>query len=125
MSNSREKIAQHLYESGASEEYFHALRTQDRPILDPERALADAVIAAMPGLVKPLEWYDCPDNTSHDADCRYEISPHKYGFRLIKGVTGGGAYICDVSSRDIAKSAAQRHHVAQIMKAFGINDAIP
>ncbi|MBM61927.1 MAG: hypothetical protein CL484_03125 [Acidobacteria bacterium] len=142
MSEVREKIAQHIYESGASEEYFHALRTQDRPILDPERLLADAIIAALPGLVKPLEWEDHPKADGPVLSQAF--------------VQGGGYFICDDTddftgaylsfvscdnvkwwqhvrstsvelegrfySEDILplKAAAQAHHVAQIMSAFNI-----
>lgn len=86
----------------------------------PQEAEEYVKVAALPGMVQPLVWYDCQDGTSHDENCRYEIDPRPLSFRIIKGVTGGGSYICDASSMDDAKAAAQAHHVATILAAFGV-----
>jgi len=106
--------------------------------------LADAIIAALPGLVKPLEWEDHPKDAP--------VISQAF-------VQGGGYFICDdtddftgaylefvscdnvkwwqhVRSTSVElqggfhdedvtplKAAAQAHHVAQIMAAFGIDAA--
>jgi len=141
--NAQEKIAQYLYEQGISEAYFDAVHDQNRPILDGERVIANAIIAALPGLVKPLEWEDHPKADGPVLSQAF--------------VQGGGYFICDdtddftglycefiscrnatwygsvTASTDVVfahyqaddpaplKAAAQHHHVAQIMAAFGVD----
>lgn len=81
--------------------------------------LADAIIAALPGLVKPLEWMD--SSFEQDADFvdttqTYQIQEGVFWYAA--EVTG---HVC--GSNGAAMVAAQRHHVAQIMAAFGIDAA--
>lgn len=138
----RELLAQYLYESGASEEYFHALRTQDRPILDPERALADAIIAALPDMMVPVVWDDYPFNGEpvismavtalgtyficDDTDdftglyCEFISCKDATWYGTVRAAT---TVICDHVHTDDhtpIQAAAQAHHVAQTMAAFGI-----
>lgn len=144
MSDVREKIAQHIYESGASEEYFHALRTQNRPILDPERALADAIIAALPDMVKPLEWEHTmmtwgdrqPDRTyiekpsaqyweANGVKHRYEITevlderdPRSHGIFYL--CIGGGTKQVGFPDLELAQDKANSHNCRIALSAFGI-----
>ena len=128
MINAREKILPVL--TKARRENLSALQT------------ADAIIAKLPGLVKPLEWEDHPKADGPVLSQAF--------------VQGGGYFICDDTDdftgaylsfvscdnvkwwqhvrstsvelqgrfheEDITplKAAAQAHHVAQIMAAFGI-----
>ncbi|MBO9430570.1 hypothetical protein [Sulfitobacter sp. R18_1] len=121
MSNAREKLAEYLYEQGISEAYFDAVQDQNRPILDGERAIADAIIAALPGLVKLLEWekswaWGLDLWTSEG----FEISHSKDQGWWVKG---GGTTAFSPQSLEAAKAAAQAHYTAQIMAAFGIDAA--
>lgn len=77
-------------------------------------ARADAAVT-----VKPLVWYDCTDETSHDDGCLYEIEPHGKWFRLMRASTGPGAYIGDFDKRSEAKAAAQADHDALARSAIG------
>jgi len=77
--------------------------------------LADAGIE-----VKPLEWFDCADETSHDAGCQYEIEPMGNYFRLTRASTGPGGYIGHSDKRAAAKSAAQADYTARILSALQV-----
>jgi hypothetical protein len=83
---------------------------------------ADAIIAALPSMVKPLVWVHSYDGDHiHDTKCKYEIQRHDSGgrlWRLTKGVTGGGAYIGHYPSAAIAQAAADTYNVADVMAAL-------
>ena len=72
----------------------------------------------LPGLVKPLEWHDCADGTSHDDDCQYEIARDGKYWRVIRGVTGGTSYLCHADTLEAAKSAAQADYTTRILAAI-------
>lgn len=72
--------------------------------------------------VRPLDWVSCADGSFHDSGCLYEITPEgserRRYWRLTRAVTGGGGYLCDCSSLEAAKAAAQDHHAARIRGAI-------
>lgn len=69
--------------------------------------IADAVLAMLGP--KPLVWVYPSDGSTHDMDCRYEATLDGKFWRLVKGVTGGGAYISHYKDRATAQAAAQSH----------------
>jgi|VirMetMinimDraft_7_1064189.scaffolds.fasta_scaffold93843_2 hypothetical protein len=75
---------------------------------------ARAGAAAVMALVGPkqLEWEYPSDGSAHDVDCRYEVALDGKYWRLVKGVTGGGAYIGHFPDRAAAQAAAQSHRDA-------------
>lgn len=81
--------------------------------------LADAIIAALPGMVKPLVWVRHPIGWNCEGFMIDARNPR--AIYMMRGLHGKPRF----DSVPDAKSAAQRHHVAQIMKALGINDATP
>ena len=120
MSDRLEQLAQRLYESGASEEYFHAMTKQDCPVLDPERLLADAIIATLPSMVKPLVWDGAVSKL--DSECYYTAITSRSGKSVCVDYVSRDAshHIGYYSTLEAAKSAAQAHYVTQIMQAFGL-----
>lgn len=81
--------------------------------------VADAIIAALPDMVVPLRWIEGGDDSfMHDADFvdttqTYQIQEGLFWYAAeVHGVQCG--------SNDAAKAAAQAHHVAQVLSAFGI-----
>ncbi|WP_411975972.1 hypothetical protein [Sulfitobacter faviae] len=85
--------------------------------------LADAIIAALPGLVLPLEWEDW--SSGH----RLNYASVKNGYGVMQmyfpethfRVTLRGGTIETAGTEEAAKAAAQAHYTAQIMAAFGID----
>lgn len=86
-------------------------------------AMADQVIAALPDMVKPLEWreessgYWFANVPLSDRLSVYRAHPHRDG--------GHWCYFGDFRTdafpdADAAKAAAQAHHRARIMSAFGV-----
>ena len=91
-----------------------------REVMDAEET-ADAIIAAVPGLVRPLEWMDSgfeQDADFVDTTQTYQIQEGVFWYAA--EVTG---HVC--GSNGAAMVAAQRHHVAQIMAAFGSTARCP
>ena len=88
---------------------------------------ADAIIAALPGMVKPLEWVKAQINY-HRSDplngaIRYTVresinQPGAWHWYL-----NGTRDSTPFPSLEAAKAAAQAHYTAQIMAAFGIDAA--
>lgn len=85
--------------------------------------VTDAIIAALPDMVKPLEWVEGGyDSFMHDADFvdttqTYQIQEGLFWYAAeVQGVPCG--------SNEAAKAAAQAHHVAQVLSAFGITPTI-
>jgi len=86
---------------------------------------ADAIIAALPELVKPLEWVGPLAGI-------WEAGPRFHGdcaaYKIIWNLGRNETYTCyfglvrlGVSQNlDAAKAAANTHHRAQIMAAFGL-----
>ena len=68
--------------------------------------------------VKPLVWIECIDATLHDTHCQYEIATDGGFWRVTKGVTGGGSYVCDCSTLQAAKAAAQADYERRILEAL-------
>lgn len=73
--------------------------------------------------VKELEWVACADGTHHDTGCNYEVEQLGGGWRVIRGVTFGGSYVCDVDTLAEAKSAAQADYEQRIMAAIEIQSS--
>lgn len=90
--------------------------------------LADAIIAALPGLVLPLEW-DGPNCGIWDAGKRFhgDCAAYKIIWDLGRKETYityfGNQRLGVFNTLEAAKDAAQAHHVAQIMAVFGIDTA--
>ncbi|MFG6573169.1 hypothetical protein ACGYLO_16370 [Sulfitobacter sp. 1A13353] len=77
--------------------------------------LADAIITALPGLVKPLEW-EVDRNRIRSGN--YAIFEFVSGFYL---EADGEGVANPFPSLKVAKDVAQAHHTAQIMAALGID----
>lgn len=73
---------------------------------------------AAPLMVKPLEWLACADDTHHDTGCQYEVEQLGKYWRVVRGVTCGGSYICDAATLDGAKAAAQADYEQRIRSAL-------
>ena len=89
-----------------------------------EPDIADAIIAALPGMVSPLVW-ECDDDlpTCEDAvgaNTRYRVLTRLGGNASLRVDMMNAAHSEHISP-EAAKSAAQAHHVATIMQALGIN----
>ena len=93
---------------------------------DYANASADAIIAALPGMVQPLVWEGIGESrTARSPIGDYlaeKDAPYGWGFwppcHDIDYDPCGGHH----ASMDEAKAAAQAHHVATIMKALGIEN---
>jgi hypothetical protein len=83
---------------------------------------ADAIIAALPSMVKPLVWvHSYYGEFIHDTKHKYEIHSNASDWRiwqLTKVDTGGWYYIGHYPSAAIAQAAADTDHVADVMAAF-------
>lgn len=83
-----------------------------------EKDVADAIIAALPGMVQELEWtWHKPPSVwrATTAPGQYEVDT--YGsWTLMKGGVFGRVH-------DGGKPAANAHHRAQVLAAFGIAPA--
>lgn len=79
--------------------------------------LADSIIAALPAMLQPLEWMDCgfeQDADFVDTTQTYQIQEGVFWYAA--EVSG---HVCGTNGA--AMVAAQRHHAAQIMSAFGVD----
>jgi hypothetical protein len=83
---------------------------------------ADAIIEALPSMVKPLVWvHSYYGEFIHDTKHKYEIHSNASGGRiwqLTKVDTGGWYYIGHYPSAAIAQAAADTYHVADVMEAL-------
>jgi len=100
------------------------------PVAEYDAALAQARADGMRAAVqvKPLVWHDCSDGTAHDDNRWYEIDRQgasNFSFRLVRGVTGGGAYLSHHLSMDAAKAAAQTDYAARTIAALSPAPAVP
>ena len=81
--------------------------------------VADAIIAALPGMIKPLEWDDIDPSTKGAtgvAGQRYTIwAMDSCGYVVFPGTSVGERF---VGGAVAAIAAANAHHVASIMGAF-------
>jgi len=68
--------------------------------------------------VKPLGWIECQDGTAHDPDCQYELETDGGFWRVTRGVTGGTSYVCNCSTIEEAKAAAQADYEHRILSAL-------
>jgi hypothetical protein len=76
--------------------------------------MTPADLAAKGLRVKPLEWVDCSDGSSHDTGCQYEVDlDHKY-WRLVRASTGPKKYIGHFNTVQSARAAADADHAARI-----------
>ena len=76
-------------------------------------AVADAIIAALPDMVKPLEWRNHPDGSHASA----------IGLNGILYISTSGGWRTmhgDFHKTASGKAACNAHHVAQVLSAFGI-----
>ena len=118
MTDLREKLAD-LMDKTLGEMAKAEARYSDVPGI-----LADAIIAALPGMVKPLEWksqkYTYPKQIGHHA-APYSIYENpKNGVCVI---TSGSPYFFGpehTSDVEAAKAIANAHHRAAIMAALGV-----
>ena len=85
---------------------------------------ADAIIAALPGMVKPLEWktqkYWSPEQIGHHA-APYSIYENPENGACV--ITSGSPYFFGpehTSDVEAAKAIANAHHRAAIMAALGV-----
>jgi hypothetical protein len=83
---------------------------------------ADAIIAALPSMVKPLVWKHSYDGDHiNDTYAKYVITKHYSGaslWILAKGFCGGVSDIGYYPSAAMAQAAADTDHVADVMAAF-------
>ena len=90
---------------------------------------ADAIIAAMPDMVRPLQWEGGEYYTGDDEGYMAEAKDHVGNWYLVEDHVSG--YFASVSTdegwsdgphetADAAKAAAQAHHTAAILSAFGV-----
>jgi hypothetical protein len=77
-----------------------------------------ADLCAKPPKVKPLVWIECGDGSLHDPHYQYEIATDGGFWRVTKGVTGGGSHVCDCSTLEAAKTAAQADYARRILEAL-------
>ena len=84
--------------------------------------LADAIIAALPGMVKPLEW-----NSDEAGDLVYVSLPDRTYRIEFRGIAFNdyrtvymGEEIDTGGDENDAKDAANAHHLAAIMAALGV-----
>ena len=83
---------------------------------------ADAIIAALPGMVKPLAWYQTNSTTGWRADAptgRYEVDSVGVA-SFYAAMWRKLIFLCDEGDEDSAKAAAQAHYVAASLEPFGV-----
>ena len=95
-------------------------------------AAADAIIAALPGMVPPLVWEQSEGNFAGQTVWSYDSKQTQWivqngnedHFVLCESLTIDFAPCSPVTgvyeALEAAKAAAQAHHVATIMQAFGV-----
>jgi len=99
MSDMREKLADVVK---------HILNECDSEYIEAE--LADAIIAALPGMVKPLVWVRHPIGWS----CEGFMIDTRNGFYVMRGLYGKPRF----DTLEDAQAACNAHHVARTMQAF-------
>ncbi|WP_235183802.1 MULTISPECIES: hypothetical protein [unclassified Sulfitobacter] len=93
-------------------------------VMDAE-ATADAIIAALPDMVEPLQW-DGPNCGIWDAGKRFhgDCAAYKIIWDLGRNETYtayfGNKRLGVFDGLEAAKAAAQTHHTAAILSAFGV-----
>ncbi len=114
MTDLRDKIAQII----AQQTY-----RSDKPVSFEE--IADAIIAAMPEMVQPLVWQTVA-GVRYVEDC---VGDFTYNFDTSDRLPDEGIILYyrqdeltsdELWTEEDAKAAANRHHAAQIMQAFGV-----
>jgi hypothetical protein len=90
--------------------------------LDQMYDIADAIIEALPSMIKPLVWvHSYYGEFIHDTKHKYEIHSNNSGGRiwqLTRVDTGGWYYIGHYPSAAIAQAAADTYNVADVMEAL-------
>ena len=74
--------------------------------------VADAIIAAMPGMVQPLVWVRHPIGWN----CAGFMIDTRSGLYVMRGLYGKPRF----DTLEAAQAACNAHHVANIMQAFGV-----
>ncbi|MEO9537249.1 MAG: hypothetical protein ABJL49_05600 [Parasphingorhabdus sp.] len=93
-----------------------------REVMDAE-ATADAIIAALPGRVLPLEWLGGGKRHHAGNYVIEDISTPRREIRRLLHASFGTTYLADFGGDrplKAAKAAAQAHHTAAILSAFGV-----
>lgn len=85
---------------------------------DYANASADAIIAALPGMVQPLVWVG--NKAIAPATGIIYIADWYDAGDLCTVLTIDGDYQCGEMNMDDLKAAAQAHYAATIMQAFGV-----
>ena len=79
--------------------------------------LADAIIAALPSMVKPLVWYDTTlGQTSQGRLHWYKVYENSRGTYTLDD----GEAVQECSSVSDAYIAAQKHYIAMLLEPFGL-----
>lgn len=137
MNDIREKLARVIDPDAfdvSCDEMLHAMN-QDESL-----RIADAIIATLPGMVQPLVWETADEQHFKKSHCHgrteeiaylapldwYRVYPASDGkwrwvrqFRMTY-IDGNKSNDPEPESAAAAKAAAQAHHVATIMQAFGV-----
>lgn len=87
--------------------------------------VADAIIAALPDMVKPLEWSDIKWNNLYSTSGVYKIILNEkvgkyyinFGGMIIRDKSGVTIYH---KTLEAAIAAANDHHVKQVMESLGV-----
>jgi len=138
MTDMREELAKHVYasmawayEDGSGNICPAWFDGGNSFAQDEARKRADAIIAALPGMIKPLEWEfrynrkdmwcDTPLGTFsigniHGTWMWFHLTAREDQEYTFKGCAGA----LGRNSKANAKKAAQAHYTAQIMAAFGL-----
>jgi len=81
---------------------------------------ADAILAALPDMVKPLVWRGEHYAYCTLPFCQYQIREAECGFYVQADGYASACIASELESVEAAKAAAQAHYVAAIMQAFGV-----
>ena len=111
MNNLREKLAETIMGDRAVDNWGNPLPC--------DYDLADAIIAALPDMVVPLVWIESgSDSFMHDAD----FVDATQTYQIQEGIFWYAAEVhgTPCGSNEAAKAAAQAHHRATILAAFGV-----
>lgn len=97
---------------------------------DIEEAEREAILAALPDMIKPLEWeggaWHILENEGWIEEAKdhcgnwYCIEDQALGFSVSQSTDEG--WSCSAETPDEAKAAANAHHRAAIMSAFGVGE---
>lgn len=114
MSDMREKLAKLVKMNAAVNGYGQIIN---------EPLIADAIIAALPDMVKPLLWLPIKGGkglSGKSGPSAYYVMPCFNDEWRIYGISGEYDGAEQVATLEAAKAAAQAHHTAAIMSAFGV-----